>query len=153
MTLARHHMTPDEARSFEGYSVANAIAVKTALSDRGCSCEPYADVFTFNRWRAQGRSVRRGEHGIRLTVYVTSSPLAERIPAEESGPGELTGRVRSYPRTSFVFCRCQTEERDAPNPNRYIPGALTNPRLCSLCGAPAGESHRASCAYAYQGTV
>src|SRR5438034_428572 len=54
----RGFLTPEDARSFDGYSVANAIAVKTALAERGCACEPYEDVFTFNRWRAQGRLVR-----------------------------------------------------------------------------------------------
>lgn len=54
-------MTAETARTFNGYSVANAVTVTAALRDRGCSCEPYADVFTFNRWRAQGRTVRKGE--------------------------------------------------------------------------------------------
>lgn len=110
MTVAR--MTPEQARTFEGYSVANAVAVKTALAERGCACEPYADVFTFNRWRAQGRFVRKGEHGIRLTVYVA----ARRHDAVEDENGLEVGtaapdRVHSYPRTSFVFCRCQTDAR------------------------------------------
>jgi len=101
-------MTADDARTFDGYSVANAIAVKAALSDRACTCEPYADVFTFNRWIAQGRAVRKGEHGIRLTVYVAArrhDAVDDAQGVETSAPGP-----RTYPRTSFVFCRCQTEE-------------------------------------------
>lgn len=34
-------MSGDDARSFNGYSVANAITVKQALAERGCACEPY----------------------------------------------------------------------------------------------------------------
>jgi len=73
----RGFLTPDDARSFDGYSVANAVAVRQALGERGCSCEPYEDVFTFNRWRAQGRIVRRGQHGIALRVYVTATARGE----------------------------------------------------------------------------
>ena len=94
----RETMTAESATTFSGYSVANAIAVKAGLAE--CDCEPYADVFTFARWRAQGRVVRKGEHGIRLPVIVRG----EKRDAE-------TGEVHGFSmrRASFVFCRCQTD--------------------------------------------
>jgi len=101
----RGFLTPDDARSFDGYSVANAIAVRQALSERGCSCEPYEDVFTFNRWRAQGRIVRRGQHGIALRVYVTAMRGGEDADGVIDEP-----RAYRIPKTSHVFCRCQTDE-------------------------------------------
>ncbi|HEV8670989.1 MAG TPA: ArdC family protein [Candidatus Limnocylindria bacterium] len=101
----RGFLTPEDARSFDGYSIANAIAVKTALAERGCACEPYEDVFTFNRWRAQGRIVRRGEHGIRLTVYITAMRAGEDADGVVDEP-----RAYRMPKTSHVFCRCQTDE-------------------------------------------
>ena len=39
-------MTAQEARSFDGFSVSNAAQV---MAQRGCGCEPYVDVFTYNR--------------------------------------------------------------------------------------------------------
>lgn len=101
---SKRFQTPDDARHFDGYSVANAALVLGALTERGCSCEPYQDVYTFARWRAQNRTVRRGEHGIRLPVIVTGS--------REVRDDDGTAQVRAYKllRTSCVFCRCQTDE-------------------------------------------
>ena len=93
--------TPQDARTFDTFSVANAVAVKTALAERGCPCEPYADVFTFRRWIAQGRAVRKGEHGIRLPIVV------ERVNEDKETGEQHTLRLL---RSSFVFCRCQTDE-------------------------------------------
>ena len=44
-------MSAAEARQFNTFSVANSIAVETALD---CGCQAYRDVFTYNRWKAQG---------------------------------------------------------------------------------------------------
>ena len=98
--MAREPFTRHTARSFQGYSVANAAAVVHGLAARGCHCEPYADVFTFARWRAQGRTVRKGQHGIRLPVIVHGEST-----------DKDTGETRTYSlrRASFVFCRCQTD--------------------------------------------
>lgn len=80
----RETMTAETATTFSGYSVANAIAVRAGLADRGCSCEPYADVFTFNRWRAQGRTVLKGEHGIKIPVIVRGQ-TTDKETGEEHG--------------------------------------------------------------------
>ena len=52
-----HSFTPETARHFDRYSIANAVTVKQALP---CGCEPYVDVFTYRRWKAQGFQVQRG---------------------------------------------------------------------------------------------
>lgn len=97
-------LTADEARTFNGYSLANASLVLAAIEQRGCTCQPYEDVFTFRRWLAQGRAVRRGEHGISLPVIV------ERTAAEDDETGHEQSRTYRLRRTSHVFCRCQTDE-------------------------------------------
>jgi DNA repair protein RadC len=86
-------------------SLANATLVAAALEHRRqltqqrCICEPYADVFTFHRWKAQGRDVRRGEHAVaKIPVWVET----DEEPDEER-PGKIM-------QTSAVFCRCQTKE-------------------------------------------
>ena len=94
----RPPMTEEESRTFQGFSVANAARVMLALEQRGCACEPYADVFTFRRWLPQGRVVKKGEKGIPLPVVVETEADEEQ---EE----------RRMLRTSYVFCRCQTTER------------------------------------------
>jgi antirestriction protein ArdC len=96
-TEARTKLTPEEARTFSRYSVANAGHVESALE---CGCEAYRDVFTYNRWRALGYQVQRGEKAIKIPVIV------EREKEDENG---ATSRARSF-RTSAVFCRHQVAD-------------------------------------------
>ncbi len=91
--------TPETARQFDRYSVANAVAVKQSLP---CGCEPYQDVFTYRRWKAQGFQVQRGQKAIKLPLirhYTRTDP--------ETGE-EKHGRMMSR---SAVFCRCQIAAR------------------------------------------
>ena len=92
-------MTPESARSFDGYSAANAMAVRACFP---CGCEPYQDVFTFNRWKAQGFFVRKGEHGVKLA-------LVKSISRENQETGEV--ETRRLLGASVVFCRHQVEAR------------------------------------------
>ena len=32
--------------------------------------KPRENVFTFNAWRALGRTVKRGEHGVKITTWI-----------------------------------------------------------------------------------
>lgn len=71
-----HALTSANAANFDSISEANATVVDAALT---CACQPYLDVLTYDRWRALGRQVRHGQHGIRIN----------------RGP--------------TVFCKCQTD--------------------------------------------
>jgi len=93
-------MSAEQARQFDAISVANYAAVKAAFET--CGCEPYEDVFTFNRWKAQGYFVRRGEHGVRLPIIKT------RAYQDEETDEEKTVRITG---ASHVFCRHQVERR------------------------------------------
>ena len=94
MSTSTPTFTPETARRFDRYSVANAVTLKEALP---CGCEPYVDVFTYRRWKAQGFQVQRGEHGVKLTTWISY----ERE--------DKDGTVKTYtrPKTTTVFCRCQ----------------------------------------------
>ena len=94
------HMTAEDARSFGGESKANALRLMLAARDRGCTCKPYEDWFTFGRWIAQGFAVRKGEHGVKLPVVIQGQ--AE---ATETEPAKTYTMLR---RTT-VFCRCQVQ--------------------------------------------
>jgi len=97
-------MTAEQARTFEhGMSLANYQQLKVSLMERrsDCRCEPYTDCFTFRRWKAQGRSVRKGEKSHRLTCWI-----------EGEKEDQETGEVKTFKRpwTAHVFCRCQVDE-------------------------------------------
>ena len=95
--MTQQAMTASEARSFERYSVANAA---TVMTERGCGCKPYVDVFTYRRWQAQGFQVQKSEKSIRIPTMIRMEKRNERT-------GEIERAVLR--RTAFVFCRCQIE--------------------------------------------
>jgi antirestriction protein ArdC len=73
--------------------------------------KPRENVFTFNAWKALGRSVCRGEHGVRVVTFIDCS-------ANERDPASGEEKTVSYrrPHTTTVFHVSQTEptaERDA----------------------------------------
>ena len=77
---------------------------------RGCGCQAYEKVFTFNRWKAQGFSVKRGEKSISL-------PLVRNVESEDEETGEV--KTHKLLASSHVFCRCQVEEAKG-----YEPGTV-----------------------------
>ena len=61
---------------------------------------PRENVFTFNAWKALGRYVRKGEHGVKVLTWVPMSRI------NDVGESESIGR---RPRTTTVFHISQTE--------------------------------------------
>lgn len=98
--MRTHPMSAEEARTFErGESVASTVTVRTLLA---CGCEPYRDVFTYRRWKAQGYQVQRGEKAIRV-------PLVREIAEHDTETGAETGRTRRMLGRSALFCRHQVQ--------------------------------------------
>jgi len=95
-------MTADEAQAFDRFSVHNAAVLVEAAATRGCRCQPYVDWFTYDRWHALGRQVRRGEKSTRLPGFV---PVRQKD--EATGEDRIVGK---RPWVSFVFYRCQTKD-------------------------------------------
>ena len=91
-------MSSADARTFSRFSVMNAAIVKRALP---CGCEPYADVFTYRRWLAQGYQVQKGQHAIKLA-------LVKSIVHKDEDTGEES--TRRLLGSSAVFCRCQVKD-------------------------------------------
>jgi len=96
-TKKRPAMTATEARSFNSYSPANAGMIGRLLQ---CGCQPYENVFTYRRWKAQGYQVQKGEKAIKIPVIKT-------IPPKEDADPEA--KPRSFKGSSAVFCRCQVK--------------------------------------------
>lgn len=101
MPTPAHQMTPEQARSFEhGRSTTNAMILSLTLS---CNCVPYEDIFTYRRWQALGYQVQKGEKGHSITTYRT----AKKGKDENGDP-----IIHRFPRTSYVFCRCQVKPKE-----------------------------------------
>lgn len=97
-----NHFTPTTATVFEaGESLIHTAILSQIAHDKGCSCQPYIDWFTYNRWNAQGFQVQKGEHGIKLTTYV---PVTEKKDGKET--------TYTVPHGTTVFCRCQVKAKE-----------------------------------------
>ena len=89
------------ARAKQGQSMSNYPAIIAGFMARGIPAEnilPRENVFTFNAWKAAGRVVRRGEHGVKVTTWISYQPK-----------GDPDGRTRTRPRTAHVFHVSQTD--------------------------------------------
>ena len=94
------------SRAVGSLSTSNYGDVFAGFVARGIAVEdirPRENVFTFNAWRALGRCVRKGEHGVRIQTWV---PCADRKSAAADG-SEPAKRLR--PRAAYVFHVSQTE--------------------------------------------
>jgi len=95
----KHAMTAAEAQTFDRVSLTSIITLQEAAEERGCSCQPYADWYTYRRWGAQGMQVQKGEHGVKLQTWITVQ-------------GDDDKTTRSYPKRTTVFCRCQVKPKN-----------------------------------------
>ena len=87
-------------------SLTNYPAIFSGFMEKGipeAEIQPRVNVFTYDAWRALGRQVRKGEHGVRvMTFIVTERKQTDPATGEEK-------RVASRrPWTTTVFHVSQT---------------------------------------------
>jgi antirestriction protein ArdC len=73
--------------------------------------KPRENVFTFNAWKALGRSVKKGEHGVKVVTFID-----RKVTDHDRATGQQVERSFRSPHTRTVFHISQTEttkERDA----------------------------------------
>lgn len=64
---------------------------------------PRENVFTYHAWRALGRQVRKGEHGVQVLTWV---PMTRKDAVSDENPNGTIGRK---PRSTTVFHVTQTD--------------------------------------------
>jgi hypothetical protein len=92
-------------RAVSGQSFTNFPAIFSGFAAKGIpesEIKPRENVFTFQAWKALGRVVRRGEHGVRITTFIESK--SKEID-KDTGEHKLIRR----PWTTTVFHISQTE--------------------------------------------
>jgi len=60
-------------RAISGQTMSNYPAIYQGFVAKGIpesEIHPRENVFTFNAWRALGRTVRRGEHGVKVLTFI-----------------------------------------------------------------------------------
>jgi antirestriction protein ArdC len=93
------------SRATTGQSWANYPAIMAGFTEKGIpegEILPRENVLTFQAWRALGRHVKRGEHGVRVTTWI---PFAE----TRDDAGAVTRRAGRRPWSAVVFHVSQTE--------------------------------------------
>lgn len=92
-------------RAISGQTMSNYPAIFEGFIAKGIpesEILPRENVFTFNAWRALGRTVRRGEHGVKVLTFI------ERASKEtDKGTGERKTIRLAWSTT--VFHVSQTE--------------------------------------------
>jgi hypothetical protein len=91
------------SKATQGQSMSNYPAIFQGFAAKGIpetEIKPRENLFTFNAWRALGRTVRRGEHGVKVCTIVTRSKENK-----ETGKEETV----SMPWTTTVFHVSQTD--------------------------------------------
>ena len=84
-------------RAESSLSTSNYPAIYAGFEDKGISdIQPRVNVFTYQAWRAKGRQVRKGEHGVRVVTWIT-------------GKDKKTGKESKYPKKTTVFHISQTD--------------------------------------------
>jgi len=72
---------------------------------READIRPRENIFTYHAWRALGRQVRRGEHGVKITTFVAIKGKEDK----DTNPGTKPKRRASRPWTATVFHISQTD--------------------------------------------
>lgn len=93
----------DRARHCRGRE--NIARVYSAFLERGigeADIQPGENVLTYRAWKALGRFVCKGEHGVRLVTYIECDRKVERDGKER------IERV-TFPKCTFVFHVSQTK--------------------------------------------
>jgi hypothetical protein len=92
-------------RAVQGQSVMNYASIFqgfTAIGIPESEIKPRENVFTFWAWKAVGRRVKKGQHGVKAVTFV---PVGSK---EDKETGEKKAGYR-MPRTVTVFHVSQTE--------------------------------------------
>ena len=92
-------------RAISGQSCSNFPAIFSGFAAKGIpesEIKPRENVFTFEAWKALGRVVRRGEHGVKVVTFIESK-------SKEIDPDSGEQRVSRRPWTTTVFHVSQTE--------------------------------------------
>ena len=91
------------ARAVSGQSYSNFPAIFQGFAAKGIpesEIKPRENVFTFDAWKALGRVVRRGEHGVKVVTFIEHT-----VEDKETGEKKPVRR----PWTTTVFHVSQTE--------------------------------------------
>jgi antirestriction protein ArdC len=102
-------------RALSGQTMSNWPAIIAGFTAKGIpesNIRPRENVFTYHAWRALGRQVRRGEHGVRVVTFVSIRGKEDKDGVETNefdGTDKPTKGAYRRPWTATVFHVSQTD--------------------------------------------
>jgi antirestriction protein ArdC len=94
-----------------GKTMSNYPAIINGFMAKGIPAEqiePRVNCLTFHAWKALGRKVRKGEHGVKVTTFV---PVADKTrTTTDPQTGEVSVRQATRPWFTTVFHVSQTDQ-------------------------------------------
>ena len=94
------------ARARGNESASNYPAIFAGFMERGIpehEIHPRENVFTYHAWRALGRTVKKGEHGVHILTWIACD--------KKDDAGEVIETYRR-PKSAVVFHVSQTKSLD-----------------------------------------
>lgn len=92
-------------RAVSGQTMSNYPAIFQGFIAKGIpesEIHPRENVFTFEAWKALGRYVRKGEHGVKVVTFVETKSKETDVDTDEA-------KIIRRPWTTTVFHISQTE--------------------------------------------
>ena len=91
------------SRALDNRSMSNYTTIYTGFADKGITdIRPRINVFTFQAWKAKGRQVQKGQHGVKICTYVPMT--TKQTEASDTQPNTYR-----RPRMVTVFHISQTD--------------------------------------------
>ena len=87
------------SRATNNLSMLNYPAIYEGFAEKGIpesEISPRVNVFTYNAWKAKGRQVSKGEHGVKVVTWI-------------KGTDKESGKEKTYPKRTTVFHISQTD--------------------------------------------
>jgi hypothetical protein len=98
------------SRAVNGQALTNWPAIYAGFMAKGIpesEIKPRENVLTYHAWRALGRQVRRGEHGVKVVTFVE---CAGKTDSTEEGDDKSKAKRRyRRPWSATVFHESQTD--------------------------------------------
>lgn len=98
-------------RAVTGQSLSNYPQIFKGFMAQGIAEDnilPRENVFTYQAWKALGRQVRKGEHGVKVCTFI---PMELKDGKDENGIEKTV--YKSRPRMTTVFHVTQTDNINA----------------------------------------
>ena len=93
------------ARATQGMTLSNYPIIYQGFIAKGISehdIRPRENIFTFNAWKALGKHVKKGEHGVRVMTVISTT-----TEKEDPETGEIVTVTKSRPWSTTVFHESQ----------------------------------------------